>query len=79
MDEEEDNQFCQESETELSYGIKRVRSNDEIDTLLQDHPILVITSNLLEFTTTRVHCNCKENGYTEDVRVTLNKFHLLYT
>lgn len=43
--EEEDHQFCQESETELGYGIKRVRSNDEIGTLLQDHPAIVFTSN----------------------------------
>lgn len=53
-DEEEDHQFCQESETELGYGIKRVRSNDEIGTLFQDHPVLVFTSNLLELATTRV-------------------------
>lgn len=71
-DEEEDHQFCQESETELGYGIKRVRSNDEIGTLLQDHPALVFTSNLLELATTRVHNKCKVNGCTEDVRVTLD-------
>lgn len=57
---------------ELGYGIKRVRSNDEIGTLLQDHPALVFTSNLLELATTRVHYKCKVNGCTEDVRVTLD-------
>lgn len=71
-DEEEDHQFCQESETELGYGIKWVRSNDEIGTLLQYHSALVFTSNLLELATTRVHYKCKVNGCTEDVRVTLD-------
>lgn len=71
-EEEEDHQFCQQSVIELGYGIKRVRSNDEIGTLLQDHPALVFTNNLLELAATKVHHKCKINGYTEDVQVSLD-------
>ena len=47
---------------ELGPNITRLRTNEDIGTLLQDHPVFVNTKQLMELARTTVSLNCKVKG-----------------
>ena len=44
------------------WNITRLRTNEDIGTLLQDHPVFVNTKQLMELARTTVSLNCKVKG-----------------
>ena len=57
--EDEDNIHESEQEVELGQNITRLKTNEDIGTLLQDHPVFVNTKQLMELARTTVSLNCK--------------------
>ncbi|XP_062594118.1 uncharacterized protein LOC134255609 [Saccostrea cucullata] len=70
-EEDEDNIQDTEQEVELGPNIKRLRTNDEIGTLLEDHPVLVNTQQLMELARTTVPTICKVKGCGDIVQMNL--------
>ena len=60
--EDEDNIHESEQEVELGPNITRLRTNEDIGTLLQVHPVFVNTKQLMELARTTVSLNCKVKG-----------------
>lgn len=70
-EEDEDNIQETEQDVELGPNIKRLRTNDEIGALLQDHPVFVNTQQLMELARTTVPLTCKVKGCVERVQMTM--------
>nr|XP_022307473.1 uncharacterized protein LOC111113470 [Crassostrea virginica] len=61
-EEDEDNIHESEQDVELGPNITRLRTNEDLGTLLQDHPVFVNTKQLMELARTTVSLNCKVKG-----------------
>lgn len=72
-EEEEEEETIQETEQEVKLGpnIKRLKTNNEIRKLLKDHPVFVITQQLMELAKTSAPTICCVKGCGGVVKISM--------
>lgn len=71
--EEEEEETIQETEQEVVLGpnIKRLKTNDDIRTLLNDHPVFVNTQQLMELARTTAPTICSVKGCDGVIQISM--------
>lgn len=83
-EQEEEEETIQETEQEVELGpnIKRLKTNDDIRTLLNDHPVFVNTQQLMELARTTAPTICRVKGCGGVVQISMqtvsSAFYLKY-
>lgn len=72
-EEEGEEETIQETEQEVELGpnIKRLKTNDDIRTLLNDHPVFVNTQQLMELARTTAPTICSVKGCGGVVQISM--------
>lgn len=78
--DEEEKEIIEETKQEVELGpnIKKLKTNDDIRTLLNDHPVFVYTQQLMELASTTAPTICSVKGCGGVVQISKQRVFLLF-